>query len=305
MKDTCKSTIHYRYWILILLLLIVAVATDKWTGQAGFTDYLSNAATMTSLLLGLVAIIYSFVSNTTISSSLGSINSVSKEIGEVNQRIGNYISLAEAIEKSGKASVDSLETFSIEMRQGLNEFSGMLSTLDEKNNAMHRLISMLPEKMDSLNERFAEVTHATKQANGSGSRASSSTNLGRDVVERLFLRSSPSEILFVYCCIKSFETTKRIVPADICKVLDLREEHEARAFIRCLDSVGLLYLLSDPRGQALRYKITWMHDYLSSDGARLAKAAVANLFPGSDEQDDLKTWLVCFDDVDRFYTSDT
>jgi len=58
-----KIKIHFFYCILILVIAIIAIATDRWTAQKDFTAYLSNAATMTSLLLGLVAIFYSFISN--------------------------------------------------------------------------------------------------------------------------------------------------------------------------------------------------------------------------------------------------
>ncbi|MDZ4057086.1 MAG: hypothetical protein U1D69_08985, partial [Polynucleobacter sp.] len=58
-----RISLHFKYCVLILGMIIIAVATDRWTARQDFTTLLSNAATMTSLVLALVAIFYSFISN--------------------------------------------------------------------------------------------------------------------------------------------------------------------------------------------------------------------------------------------------
>lgn len=74
-------------------MVIIAIATEKWSSKGEFTTYLSNAATMTSLFLGVVAIFYSFVSNDSMSRSLGSITTITSEVGAVRDEINNFVGI--------------------------------------------------------------------------------------------------------------------------------------------------------------------------------------------------------------------
>ena len=61
MEQSCeKLSLHFKYCGFIAVMVVVAIATERWSTSKDFTTYLSNAATMTSLLLGVVAIFYSF-----------------------------------------------------------------------------------------------------------------------------------------------------------------------------------------------------------------------------------------------------
>ena len=93
-NDAERIALHFKYCALILVMIIVAVATDRWTAQKDFTAYLSNAATMTSLVLGLVAIFYSFISNDSLSKSLGSITTVATEVRDAKAEISRYVDLS-------------------------------------------------------------------------------------------------------------------------------------------------------------------------------------------------------------------
>jgi hypothetical protein len=77
-RDTVR--VHFFYVALILGLCNVLLVTFNWTTLQGFTKYLSVAATVTSLVLGVLAIIYGFVSSGTINQSLGSVESSASKL---------------------------------------------------------------------------------------------------------------------------------------------------------------------------------------------------------------------------------
>jgi len=89
-NDCERLQLHFYYCGLIAAMIVVFLISDRWTGQANFTAYLSNAATMTSLLLGVVAIFYSFISNDGMSRSLGSIHMVTDEVRQVRSDIKGF-----------------------------------------------------------------------------------------------------------------------------------------------------------------------------------------------------------------------
>ncbi len=111
-----KLRIHFAYCVAILLLAIVAIATDRWSTQAKFTEYLSNAATMTSLMLGLVAIFYSFIANDGLSKSLGNINHVSQAVDESKREISEYLALTRTALAAGERNNEVMSAVSAEVK---------------------------------------------------------------------------------------------------------------------------------------------------------------------------------------------
>lgn len=292
------GTLHYRYCLLILTLIVIAIASDRWTEKDGFTDYLSNAATLTSLLLGLVAIFYSFISNSSISSSLGSITSVSSDVERINKQIGEYVSLAKDIESAGRDNVNSLGTISSEMNQGLKEFACLLKSMDEKNSAMHDLISNLPGKLDDLEEKFTQAASNEKQKtpNETNTRALVSDKS----IIRLFDRSSFYEIFIVYCCVEAWKSTKIIDPKEICEVVEIHQRtKEAESFIRCLDAIGAIEVFTEDKEENI-YHISRINNYLLNNARDLTiKEMKKNL------TDDVaySIWDKTLTDVEEYYSA--
>ena len=301
-QSKCHSVVHYRYWILILVLIVIAIATDRWTGKEGFTDYLSNAATMTSLLLGLVAIIYSFVSNSTISSSLGSINSVSNEVGAVNKQLGEYVLLAKEIEKSGRENVVSMEGVSSEMKKKLGDFAHLLTAMGEKNSAMHDLLSKLPDRLDDIDKKFGEVSFAAKEKAAEGPAGKSGGEVENEIVHRLFKRSSAAELFAIYYCVKAWKGTKELNISELCKVLDVPSiEQMIHGHIRCMDSVGLMGIHSENKERAMEgyYVLERMNKYLSDNVGRLLEEFLTETYEDDDSM--LKVWRDTLVDVDKHF----
>jgi GTP1/Obg family GTP-binding protein len=126
--DVEKLRLHFIYCAIILGLVIVAIATDRWTAQQNFTEYLSNAATMTSLVLGLVAIFYSFISNDGMSRSLGNINNVSSQVGQVRDEIADFVKLTEQATTATRSSAGQMQGLSDKVERDLAALTQTLLT---------------------------------------------------------------------------------------------------------------------------------------------------------------------------------
>jgi hypothetical protein len=77
-----KLKVHAFYVILILVLIIILLATVHWAGIRDLAQYLNFGATLTSMVLALVAIIYAFVSNSSAGERIGALRSVASEVSE-------------------------------------------------------------------------------------------------------------------------------------------------------------------------------------------------------------------------------
>lgn len=126
-SDTLK--IHFFYVVVILAGIIVLLATRNWTELKGFTDYLSVAATITSLVLGVLAIIYSFVSSNSTNSSLGSIESSAHDIRSIGA----------------------------DLRRIVSEGQQLQNEAESKNREFHQLVGDLQVAVEGISSKTAEI----------------------------------------------------------------------------------------------------------------------------------------------------
>ena len=247
------NSLHYRYMIFMLLAATVFLMTDRWTGKGDFTQYLSNAATMTSLLLGVIAIFYSFISNNTMSSSLGSISEVSKDVREVGDQIAEYHENSASLMTAGQKSTAAMENFSKHISSNLTEFHALLKDMDTKNIAMRDMMASMPTKMDQLEEKFNKVSSLMQKQKPD----STTTSNGSDWnLKRFTKRSNPSENLITYACILHAEAEKLFNLDKVTKVLNISGYSNMNHFIRCLDSVGYITLVTVHSQPHDIYKVT-------------------------------------------------
>ena len=135
-KQTSRNNhigIHFFYVTLILISLIIFLATKHWTKIEGFTEFLSVAATITSLVLGVLAIIYSFVSNGAMSQFLGSIDSSTASIQNVSVELRAAAHEAEKIQERAEEKTSQLQYIVSDLRQALADISDRTTNIDNKN----------------------------------------------------------------------------------------------------------------------------------------------------------------------------
>ncbi len=152
--DNNNLRIHFFYVVLILSGALIITLTSDWTKLDGFTEYLSVAATITSLVLGVLAIIYSFVSNGSMSQFLGSIEASTSSIRNVSVELRAVADGARTIQERADERTTQLQKLAMDLR-------GAIEDINDRTSAIAGTVESLPSHLGELKEaifsRRAEV----------------------------------------------------------------------------------------------------------------------------------------------------
>lgn len=258
-------SIHYRYVILILLSISVFLMTDRWTERGDFTQYLSNAATMTSLLLGVVPIFHSFISNSNMSNSLGSVSEVSKDVGKVGEKIAEHHQNSGELIVAGAKSAQAFEEVSREITGNLQNFHVLLKDMDSKNIAMRALMEGIPSKFSQLEARFNQVADSVEKQEQVAAPPGQANQWN---LTMFVSRSGDAENFITYACILHAEQDKILDVQKVCEILEFGNAAVLNSFIRCLDSADLITLITSETGN-MTYHVSTDTDVKAGDYAEL------------------------------------
>ncbi|PJZ66073.1 hypothetical protein CH371_11205 [Leptospira wolffii] len=181
--------IHFLYVTGILLCIIVFLLTYRWSADSNLVSYISFGATITSLFLGLIAIIYSIVSNISLNSSLGQLGSTSNTMTEV----------AKTIDQGTKQLFESIQ-----------KIPALVGKVESKVDESHRLLESFSSK-----EKAAEQETSVKEGV-----AGKGIKLEIEFIEKYIQVSSIYGIFSLYICAKSYITKKAF---KLNEILNLRE----------------------------------------------------------------------------------
>jgi hypothetical protein len=164
--------IHFGYLVSILTAVIIIMASIRWTDLRGFTEYLTAAATMTSLVLAILAIILTFISSDSVSKLLGRLIQASEGIAASSVKI-------DSVAKSGEdlaARADVRDHKMIGLFEALGsqvESLGQATrNLDQATARIEQGIAVIPGRLDQIQERMGKAvqpsltTDAQKPASG-------------------------------------------------------------------------------------------------------------------------------------------
>jgi hypothetical protein len=84
-------TVHFFYVVLILVLIIIAIASVRYGENTNLVNYISFAGTISSILLAVTAIIYSYYSTNSFSQNVGTLDSSTKKISESSTKLFQII----------------------------------------------------------------------------------------------------------------------------------------------------------------------------------------------------------------------
>lgn len=87
-----NDVIHYKYVVGILTLIIITLLTFKYAPDTQLSNYVSFAATISSLILAVLAIIQGFLSTNSLSDTVTNMNQSSREILDNSDKLQTIIS---------------------------------------------------------------------------------------------------------------------------------------------------------------------------------------------------------------------
>ena len=186
MNSECdKLALHFKYCALIALLAFIAMATERWSQKETFTTYLSNAATMTSLLLGVVAIFYSFISNDSLSRSLGSISTVSTEVQGARHQIGQFLDLTKSATDASASNTTLVQAASQNLTTNLESLQQTLKAIADQNTTLRELVAVLPSRLEVLESKVGDVAEALGEKPPQAQSALTPEDISARAIERL------------------------------------------------------------------------------------------------------------------------
>jgi hypothetical protein len=299
-NDNNVLGLHFKYCALIAVLFIVFLATEKWSTSKDFTTYLSNAATMTSLLLGVVAIFYSFISNDGMSRSLGSISTVTNEVREIRGDIQKFAEQTKATTETAAANNIIVKGASTELSVTMASLTETLQALSSQNDTLKDLVANLPNRIDQLENRFGDVAKAFGEKPNQSQTPISTTDIPSKAVERFLARASYQQNLLILACALSAQTKKPLDIPALCKAIEWNAPNNFQGFLGCMYAVQLCSR-TRVEGKDSTYTILSIHPELQQK----AKSSFVNYVESNyaDKPDDKAKWLGKLAAVEALYAS--
>jgi len=260
--DVERLRIHFFYCVSILTLVLILTATDRWSEKSNFTVYLTNAATMTSLVLALVAIFYSFIANNGLSQSLGNISMVSQDVRESKDQISKYLDLTTSSANTAKENTEAIQAVSRQVHSTLQTLETALGAIKSQTESLRDTVTALPTRLDLLENKVLDATKSLVggKATVATSRPSRRVPVANEVAQLFLDQSSLASNLLTYAAVRAFQTDKQLALPEFAKAINVAAANFFTGFLNCMDAVDLVDLKATGSSQA--YEITGAHDFI-------------------------------------------
>lgn len=201
-----KSNIHVYYLVgigsLLLIELVTYILTREEPASSAIFEKISFASTISSILLSVIAIIYSIVSG-----SNGANLYVKTE--EVSKRIVDTFPKFERLD----VAIDALKKVPEDVRGYLGEIKAQMKCMEELSNKMSNQLDDVTSSIPELPESFALKVHEYSLASRGALNEynAGNSNKEKEVFFRRYISASPvSGLLALLVCYYSYESKKPI-----------------------------------------------------------------------------------------------
>lgn len=256
--------LHFKYCAAIMAAVIVLIATEKWSGSNDFTVYLSNAATMTSLMLAAVAIFYSFISNDSLSRSLGSISTVSSEMQGATHEISKVIESSEKSRIANETVISSMEGASSKIDDALETLDRTLSLIAEQNSELRSALAEIPSRIDKLEISVNDATKALSSPKPDLSNQNTADSaLPNGAIDKFMSRSPLGCNLLSYAACLAAKQEKIVSIKEFCAAIETENLAYFSGYLVSMHSIGIIQV-EVLKGKSREYKIKWANDHLNN-----------------------------------------
>lgn len=302
MNEADRISLHFKYCTVMLVMILVAVITDRWTAQKDFTTYLSNAATLTSLVLGLVAIFYSYISNDGLSKSLGSLITVSDAVRDSKTEIARYVEITKDAVAATETNASVLKGASKDVHGALSTLDSTLKSISDQNEKLQTLVAHLPTRIDQLESKMGDVAKALGEKPERPQAAASSSEISLPVIERFLTRPSLSYNLVTYAFVLAARAKKPVSMESLSNAIELSQPSTMNGFMLGMNAFQLLSR-SPVKGLERVFKVTDIHpDLDAKTKPYIDKYIEENYLEGSSEK---ANWLRKLKNIEELFCEST
>lgn len=203
--------VHFYYIISILLLIIIVLITKHWGQIPNLVILISFAATLSSLVLAILAIVYAFYSNNSFQQNTKNLNEASKNISETSQELLKMsLDLTNKIEQI-PSSIDSLAIIQKQTNEKLQNINELISQPQ-------------PNKQPKLEQLYNKPI-----------------NIDESIINESFTLTSINGIIILYCLTKSFQNQKSLNPEYISTIANMAFTY-FQGYTIALISLRLLFI---------------------------------------------------------------
>jgi hypothetical protein len=237
----------YNFFYVTILLgsIIVVLVSHKWTPQPKFTEYLGNAATLASLLLALVAIVYSFVSSEGISKSLGQISSIASAVSESRDEVRELIKTAKALNDSSEESIRLNKETSERIGNDLTILGEVVTSLQSGSRDLQDTVGKLPLRLGQIEGRFDGIEQILNEKRQPDERRdanqpSQSVFTTEESVLSFLESSSLDENLLTIAVVLACRSEKPLSIDDFCRSIGASVKNKSIGFVACMEALGIV-----------------------------------------------------------------
>lgn len=290
--------LHFKYFAFIAVSVVIIVATERWSSSKEFTTYLSNAATMTSLFLGVVAILYSFIANDGMARSLGSISTVADEVRDVRHEIAAFVDLTKESTQTAATSNAQVREASTSISTSFESLNATLQELSVQNETLRGLLGSLPTRFDQLETRVGDVAKAIGEKPQQAQSPISASEISSHAVNRFLERASLYQNLLSYACVLAAESKKPISIPDFCIAVDSNAPNGFQGFLNCMNAIQLCWRKA-VEGQDRTFVISSVHPDLMTRSKTYYVKYVNETY--ADKPEERAKWMERLQSVEAMY----
>ncbi len=217
--------IHFSYITAFLILAIIGLITIKWGAIKELTEYITFALTLTSLVLALLAIVYSFFSNSSMTRNIANLEEASKKIQTNSDLLS---SAAENLEKNLQDIPSTLKNIELKTDNTLKVF-------EEFSQSDLRIKKTDEEQLSGEDEPIGKLLMEK------GSIATKAVLLGLKL---------------------AFERSRQFSMEDFAEKVDISNKSYIQGFLIALSAIGIFRYEEINLGGA---KYSWLITYLNED----------------------------------------
>lgn len=280
---------NFGYITVILLVALLAVITYKWTPQPRFTEYLSNAATLASLLLALVAIVYSFISSEGVSRNLGLITSVASEVRGSRDEVSKFIETAKDINGKTEQGAQLFLLASNHVKNELGSLSRTLHSIDKETRALEEVVKDIPNRLNSIEGRFdgIEQSLSEKHKPYDEHNIEALQEIDSSLITAFLERSSLRQNLLAIAVVLACHGKKVLSLEKFCNAIRESSIEGNIGFLTCMNAIGLASVSQVENSRTL-YTINSVNSALAEQAASYFQGYLEWAKANTDDDDDVE-----------------
>lgn len=221
---------------------LICISCKTFTPEPKFTEYLGNVATGISLVVGVIAIFYSFISNNSLSASLGNISSVSESLKLSESKIENVLDQSKILVGNHDKNLETMRSMSEHVQSSVMTLSNTLTQISNKTDELQQTVITVPTRLESI----ADLIEKKQQPISTSQESQSQVKFTVSQARSFNMKSSVAGNLLTYACVLANHYSKEFSIAEFISLIKRNYSNRSTGYLDCMSAAGLVTRKSLP-----------------------------------------------------------